>query len=88
MQAELRQQGWSDMIIESLRYLLASQQEIDERQLLDPGQYAKNLYKYRELPHIMTPWKQEVSEIVEQNVFKVSVSQLKYWLVPSAHGQS
>ena len=85
MQAELKQQGWSDMIIEALRYLLASQPQIDERQLLDPGQYAKKLYRYRELPHIMTPWKEEVSEVVEQNVYKVSVAQADldwaHWLI-------
>ena len=71
LQAELSQQGWSDTVIEALRYLLAPQQEVEERQGLDPGQWFMNLYKHRELPHIMTPWKQDASEHVEQHVYKV-----------------
>lgn len=70
-QAELRQQGWSGSVIESLRFLLASQQEVDERQQLDPLQWAQKLYSYRELPHIMTPWKEECSPETEQRVYQV-----------------
>ena len=71
MQAELGREGWSESVMASLRYLLAAQQEIDERQSLDPLQWAKYLYKYRELPHIMTPWKEEASPDTQQHVYKV-----------------
>ena len=58
-------------MLESLRFLLAPQQEVDERQQLDPFQWAQKLYKYRELPHIMTPWKEECSPETEQRVYQV-----------------
>ena len=81
-QAELKQQGWSDSLLESLRYLLAPQQEVEERQGLDPIQYLTSLVKYRELPHIMTPWKAAASKSTEQHMYQVSVLQ-GYRLVSS-----
>ncbi|KAL3135541.1 hypothetical protein ABBQ38_006018 [Trebouxia sp. C0009 RCD-2024] len=70
-QAELRHQGWSSSVLEALRFLLAPQREVDERQQLDPLQWAQQVYKYRELPHIMTAWKEECSPETEQRVYQV-----------------
>ncbi|KAL3158709.1 hypothetical protein ABBQ32_011447 [Trebouxia sp. C0010 RCD-2024] len=70
-QAELRHQGWSSGVLEALRFLLAPLQEVDERQQLNPLQWAQQLYQYRELPHIMTAWKEECSPETEQRVYQV-----------------
>ncbi len=72
MQAELKKSGWSDAVMESLRYLFASEQEIEEGSALDPLQWFQALIKYREIPNVMTAWKQELSEKTEQQVFQVS----------------
>ena len=82
MQAELKKSGWSDAVIESLRYLFASEQETEAGSALDPLQWFQALFKYREIPNVMTAWKQELSEKTEQQVFQVShppcfVSQIK-----------
>ncbi|DBB01977.1 TPA: hypothetical protein ACH3X1_000563 [Trebouxia sp. C0004] len=70
-QAELKKSGWSDAVMESLRYLFASEQEIEEGSALDPLQWFQALIKYREIPNVMTAWKQELSEKTEQRVFQV-----------------
>ncbi|KAL0024826.1 hypothetical protein WJX79_002354 [Trebouxia sp. C0005] len=70
-QAELKKSGWSDAVMESLRYLFASEQEIEEGSALDPLQWFQALIKYREIPNVMTAWKQELSEKTEQQVFQV-----------------
>lgn len=72
MQAELKHDGWSDAVMESLRYLLASKQEVEEGTALNPLQWFQALFKHREIPNVMTAWKQEVSEQTEQKVFQVS----------------
>lgn len=70
-QAELKKSGWSDAVLESLRYLFASEQEVEQRSALDPLQWFQALIKYREIPNVMTAWKQEQSEQTEQQVFQV-----------------
>ncbi|KAL0044789.1 hypothetical protein WJX82_009632 [Trebouxia sp. C0006] len=70
-QAELKKSGWSDAVIESLRYLFASEQETEAGSALDPLQWFQALFKYREIPNVMTAWKQELSEKTEQQVFQV-----------------
>ena len=72
MQAELKKSGWSDAVLESLRYLFASEQEVEEGSALDPLQWFQALINYREIPNVMTAWKQELSEQTEQQVFQVS----------------
>ncbi len=58
--------------MEALRYLLATEQEIEEGSALDPLQWFQALFKYREIPNVMTAWKQELSEATEQKVFQVN----------------
>ncbi len=72
LQAELKKSGWSDAVMESLRYLFASEQEVEQGSTLDPLQWFQALIKYREIPNVMTAWKQELSEQTEQQVFQVS----------------
>lgn len=57
--------------MESLRYLFASEAEVEEASALDPLQWFQALFKYREIPTVMTAWKQELSEGTEQKVFQV-----------------
>ena len=72
LQAELKKSGWSEAVLESLRYLFASEQEVKQGSALDPLQWFQALIKYKEIPNVMTAWKQEQSEQTEQQVFQVS----------------
>ena len=80
LQAELKKSGWSDAVLESLRYLFASEQELEQGSALDPLQWFQALFKYREIPNVMTAWKQELSEKTEQQVFQVSYPTCFVWV--------
>ena len=51
---------------------MATPQELEQRSALDPLQWFQALFKYREIPHVMTAWKNEVSEHTEHKVYQVS----------------